>query len=273
LCLNYGNWFGKQLLPEDYMRAATSRQIDNSIFEHDDCVRQGYGYQFWMLRNGGFACRGMGGQYAFCFPKQDLVIITNADHQGMTCGDRLVDDAVQELMKACAADALPEDEAAQRVLNERIAGLSLLCAEGVPHMPMAETVSGVQYEVTATNTDFTRLRFTFCGDHGYFDYTNSTGDHRLGFGLGKQFSQEFPETHYWGKQIGTPSGVGYNCNTSAGWVDPDTLLVQCWLTDAYFGNFRFTATFGESDVTIIMHKTAEHFLDTYQGFITGEVVR
>ena len=39
LCLNMGNYNGKQLVSEEYMREATSKQIENG--EH------GYGYQFW----------------------------------------------------------------------------------------------------------------------------------------------------------------------------------------------------------------------------------
>ena len=58
-CLQKGEWNGKQWVDRQYMEEATSKQIDINT-AHSGYVTDGYGYQFWMLRNGGFACCGMG---------------------------------------------------------------------------------------------------------------------------------------------------------------------------------------------------------------------
>ncbi len=46
LCLNRGNWKGKQLVPEYWIDEACRKQIDTP----EAMNRYGYGYQFWMCR-------------------------------------------------------------------------------------------------------------------------------------------------------------------------------------------------------------------------------
>ena len=86
LCLNRGAWDGKQLISREYMEAATSFQIDNSGRGVGTELGFGYGYQFWCLRDGGFACYGMGGQLALCLPNKNLLLITTADNQAIRNG-------------------------------------------------------------------------------------------------------------------------------------------------------------------------------------------
>ena len=51
LYLQKGNWNGKQLVPEAWIEAATSRQTSNGSDPNSDW-NQGYGYQFWRCRHG-----------------------------------------------------------------------------------------------------------------------------------------------------------------------------------------------------------------------------
>ncbi|MEG7530655.1 MAG: serine hydrolase domain-containing protein [Hungatella sp.] len=81
VCNHYGNFFGKQILDEAYMRAATGVQIDTGKQSTKD-EQQGYGFQFWRVRHHGFALYGMGGQLAVCFPDKDFIYITTADAEG-----------------------------------------------------------------------------------------------------------------------------------------------------------------------------------------------
>ena len=55
LCLNRGAWDGRQLVSREYMTAATSWQIDTTVARNNQGPSDGYGYQFWMLGDGGFA--------------------------------------------------------------------------------------------------------------------------------------------------------------------------------------------------------------------------
>ena len=76
---------------------------------------QGYGSQFWMIRNG-VMMYGLGGQYMAFFSKEDLIIVTTADTQSLQGATQIILDEMQRVdaqfrneADACAAKAaLPE---------------------------------------------------------------------------------------------------------------------------------------------------------------------
>lgn len=81
LCLNYGKWNTQQLVPEQYIREATMRQVDTG--DHpmrsgpDDMA--GYGYFFWMTRDPQvFNAYGMYGQHIYVFRDLDAVVSVTA---------------------------------------------------------------------------------------------------------------------------------------------------------------------------------------------------
>src|SRR6185436_3920448 len=53
LYLQKGNWQGQQLITREWVRMATSRQVSNGSNPQSDWD-QGYGFQFWLCRNGAF---------------------------------------------------------------------------------------------------------------------------------------------------------------------------------------------------------------------------
>ena len=68
--LQGGAFNGRQILPADWVRAATSRQISNSD--------GGYGYFIWHGENH-FAISGKWGQKCLCFPEKQLMITYMGD--------------------------------------------------------------------------------------------------------------------------------------------------------------------------------------------------
>jgi CubicO group peptidase (beta-lactamase class C family) len=84
LVLQDGQWEGQQLVPGDFLRAATSRQNDGGFPEETP-----YGYHWWTTQIGGhhasFAA-GYGGQYICVVRDLDLVIVTTAFWQGSPDG-------------------------------------------------------------------------------------------------------------------------------------------------------------------------------------------
>lgn len=82
---------GKGLVSAAYLRAATSRQIAT---DERPCreERYGYGYQFWMMREG-FSMYGLGGQMAMCLKDKQLTLVTNADLIGDATGVQPIYDA------------------------------------------------------------------------------------------------------------------------------------------------------------------------------------
>lgn len=76
LYLRGGEWDGRRVLPETWVKAAVARQVDR--------VNQagfGYGYQWWRVDRGGvevWAGLGFGGQYLLVIPAGRIVAVMNA---------------------------------------------------------------------------------------------------------------------------------------------------------------------------------------------------
>ncbi|MGN6200278.1 serine hydrolase domain-containing protein [Humibacter sp.] len=77
LYLAGGVWNGQRLLPESWVREATSKHVDNAapggLTQADSDWEQGYGFQFWMARHG-YRGDGAFGQYCIVLPEHDAVV-------------------------------------------------------------------------------------------------------------------------------------------------------------------------------------------------------
>ncbi len=271
VCMNGGRWEGQQLIPEDYIREATSRRIDNSVSSTEAEHSFGYGYQFWRTRNNGFACRGMGSQLAVCLPDWDFVLVTTADTQAVAVGDTVIYGALWEeiLPHLKKNESLPEYPAALARLQDQISGLSVPAVPGEWTSPAAAEVSGKTYVLDENPMKIKTLRFIFEGDGGTLEYENATGAHSLRFGFGHQVRQPFPETHYNGRRIGAPAGRGYDSLASAAWTLPGSLLLYVYSIDEHVGTVKMNFVFDGDGVTVLMHKYAEWFFNEYEGFASG----
>jgi CubicO group peptidase (beta-lactamase class C family) len=91
LILNGGQWDGRQLVPEAYLREAILPDTSLTDWEHGDVNRQ-YGFQFWHLTHEGLSVsymRGLQGQYVFAIPEENAVIVRLGHKRGkITYTDR-----------------------------------------------------------------------------------------------------------------------------------------------------------------------------------------
>lgn len=78
LVLNDGVYQGKQLVSKEYLRLATSKQIENAHHSKDPDWSAGYGYQFWMCENGSFRGDGMYGQLCVMNREKNAVLAMTA---------------------------------------------------------------------------------------------------------------------------------------------------------------------------------------------------
>jgi CubicO group peptidase (beta-lactamase class C family) len=126
LYLRRGRWEGAQLIPEEWVAEATSRQVSNPDEASLDW-RQGYGYQFWMSRHG-YRGDGAFGQFCVILPEQDTVIVTTAYTLDMQ--------AVLDAMWTCLLPGLgrgsPGAGSAHDQLSTRLARLELPACSGTP---------------------------------------------------------------------------------------------------------------------------------------------
>lgn len=263
-CMNGGLWGAERVLPEAYVRAATTRQIDNTIRGHD-----GYGYQIWCEKENGFSFRGMGSQYAICFPKQAFLFACIADTQGAPAGSAIPAVMWDELYPHLADAPLPENGDDHAALLEKIRQLTVLPLPGCAETSMTPAIDGVWYPLEENPMGITRTRLTFTGDQGIWEYTNAQGDNALRFGIGRVLSGKFPQRTYFGPQIGSVPGIEYDCYASAAWLDEQTFNLEVFITDIYLGGLRISFAFKGDEIGVFMTKQAEWFLDEYDGFAGG----
>lgn len=268
LCTHYGKFEGQQLLPEWFVREAVSKHSDNTLESDSRDIAEGYGYHFRVMREG-FVMRGMGGQYALCFPERELTIVINAYEELSKNFSVVFKELFERLLPELREQPLPADPSAQASLAALTEKLKLPLPKGAASSPLARKLSGKTFRMTENRLGWRSLRFDFSGDEGVLTYVNARGEHTLRFGFRDFAAQPFPETHYSGRRIGTPYGKGYDCLTAAAWSGPDSLAIYCHIADIYHGNLRMTFGFGDDWVTLRAKKHAEWFMDDYEGFASG----
>ena len=268
VCMNKGRWNNSQLISEEYIREATSKQIDNSILGHS-----GYGYQIWIEKENGFSFRGMGSQFAMCYPEKDFLFACIADTQGAVSTQSSVKDCFrEEILGKIEDSSLPDDAEMNAALNEKIKNLKILPQQGSLTSSFVQKVNGKWYKLNQNRMGISKMRLIFNGDEGIWEYENASEHHQLKFGIGKKVSHTFPEKNYFGERIGTPWGRGYKCLSSAAWVEEHKLNMLVYITDIYLGTLKITFSFKGNDISIYMTKVAEWFLDEYTGFAGGTVI-
>jgi CubicO group peptidase (beta-lactamase class C family) len=125
LLLRGGRWGDRQLVPREWVELATRRHVATlPPGDADFCC--GYGYQFWMARNG-FHANGSFGQMCVVVPSHDLVVaVTGANSQA-----QVIHDAIRE----CLLPGIDQtdDGGSDDVLADRLRRLSLVPPHGLDH--------------------------------------------------------------------------------------------------------------------------------------------
>ncbi len=281
MAMHYGKWDGEQLVSEEYMREATSRQIDNSI----TTLAPGYGYQFWMLEGDGFGTAGMGSQSTYCYRNEELILAVIADTQPNAFAGKLIEKAFKRYIKFFCGEQMPEMPDAYKELCDYTETLSLIPVEGVTESRTAAAVSGNVYKLEIGglgSAAFKSVGYDFNGDEGVIHLENDKGRHSIRFGLGRHVKQDFPiydsAEDAAGEPVkvygfGNPARMHLPCLNSAAWVMKNHLLIVCRAVGVNLGTMRIKAVFDGEKISLAMDKFAERFFDDYQGFQSGMLVK
>ncbi|HZK80768.1 MAG TPA: serine hydrolase [Humisphaera sp.] len=124
LYLQKGKWNGRQLIPEKWVQAATSKHVDNDKAPSgkNPDWRQGYGFQFWRCQHNAFRGDGAYGQFCIVLPDQDAVIAITAQTGDMQAELNVVWD---KLLPAFHSEPLPANAAEQEKLKQTLADLKI----------------------------------------------------------------------------------------------------------------------------------------------------
>lgn len=272
LLLNKGRHNGKQLISESYITEATSAQIDNQLSSSNPEFHYGYGYQIWRTRNNGFATVGMGSQMSVCMPDKDMVFVVTADTQSVSEANSTILALLwNHLYPYVSDEPLPQNKIAHDMLTDKLNNLQFLPVDGNLKSAKVDNYNNIKYKLNANPMEISDIKFEFNEGKGCMIYTNQTGNHKIEFGFGDYIYGTFPETHYYGKQIGVPKGSGYRYKASAAWFDDSNLIIYLYIIDDYFGTLKINVSFKNKEISILMSKVAEWFLDSYNGFAAGSV--
>jgi CubicO group peptidase (beta-lactamase class C family) len=126
LYLQGGRWNGRQLVPEPWVKAATSLQTSNGSNPESDW-EQGYGYQFWRSRHGAYRGDGAFGQYCVVMPEQDAVLAITSGVKDMQAVLNL---AWNKLLPGLKDAPLPPDPATRDDLAKTLKGLTMKTPQG-----------------------------------------------------------------------------------------------------------------------------------------------
>ena len=203
LYLNGGVVDGKRILSQEWVREATSPQIDNAPSSDSPDWKQGYGYQIWRCQHGCFRFDGAYGQYMVAFPEQDAVLVLTSFVGNM---QEVLDDVWAYLLPALQKAPLPASPA-EDALKQRLRTLScpfpkgigqaaaaeFLCGEnefGLESLRLTSTEEGGVIEISANGTvfriPFGTERYQTADITGFPVYPDMIGNHGLGSAVSDQ---------------------------------------------------------------------------------------
>lgn len=267
--MNYGTWNGKRLMNEKYLKEATSALVYNNSLGQISNQHVGYGYQIWRVKDNAFAFIGMGQQLTICVPDKDIIFVCNCDNQGAYYPyDMLINYVFDEIIDRVEVDSLPENIAEQSQLKELCSNLKLRAIKGKQKTQMQDKVNGKTFVVISQNPQkITEFSLTFDEQGGTFEYVNEQGKKQLPFLINENKFTKFPQLGYSDEYgtLPTTNGFMYDCAVSATWVDDKQFQIYVQIIDKYFGNCTINFAFKGDMAVCYMAKTAEAFLNEYQG--------
>ncbi len=159
LYLQKGKWNGVQIIPEKWVDAATSKQIDNG--KNDSSWGFGYGYQFWLNPPGGFRADGAFGQFSMVLPELDAVVAITSESMDTKTTMQLVWDNLLPQMQPAS---LPKNNVGHHQLLQDLKALKydppMLATQSV----LADGINGKEFILDKNIFNAKSVTFNFLDD-------------------------------------------------------------------------------------------------------------
>lgn len=165
LLLQNGKWNNRQLLPEAWVKEATSYKIEsfdssNKTPKDKNDWAQGYCYQMWRGRNNSVRLDGMAGQFVILFPEKDAVVVLTANARNTQEELNLVHNYLITAIKS--AKPVPADPANYNELQKKQKSLSLKLPVSKVQEPVFEPrISGKEFILQDNDYNIQSVYFTF----------------------------------------------------------------------------------------------------------------
>jgi CubicO group peptidase (beta-lactamase class C family) len=236
LYLQKGMWNGKQLIPATWVQQATAIQTSNGSSPDSDWD-QGYGYQFWRSRHNSFRGDGAFGQYCMVIPELDAVVAITSGTRNMQQVMNLVWD---KLLPAMKPGRLPENPAARRQLESRLAALRVKFPAGSASSPISTSVSGKWFEFDENQRGIKAVSFDFKSTSPSLIVRTAGGEARLAIESEKWINARGQFTNGLDRALSVPANP--LVAAIGAWSAEDTFTVKLVLSETpYYStlNFKF----------------------------------
>src|SRR5689334_10245135 len=234
--LDKGMWNGKPLIPPTWVAQATAIQTSTGSAPASDWD-QGYGYQFWRSRHNSFRGDGAFGQFCMVIPEFDAVVAITSGTRNMQQVMNLVWD---KLLPAMKSGRLPENAAARRQLEARLAALKMKFPSGSASSPISSTGSCKSFECADNDRGIKALSFDFNSTAPVLTVRSAAGDSRLTVAADRWSTDRALFTNGVDRILAVPANP--LVATSGAWTAPDTFTVKIVLPETPFYstlNFKF----------------------------------
>ena len=228
LFLQNGNWNGKQILPESWIKEASTKKIDqdpNAPQEKKDSNDwlQGYCYQMWRCRHNAYRGDGAFGQYIIVMPEKDAVLAITSESLDMQGELNLV---WEYILPAIQNDKLPANNNSDNVLKQQEAALALPLPAKSNEQGMSKEISGKTYAIESNQKNIESISFSFTNETCVINLKTNTGAYQLPFGQGKWAKDETDKYGPYLVARAKANRVGQSPFKIAGsyeWTDANTL--------------------------------------------------
>lgn len=247
LYLQKGKWEGRQLLSDDWVEMATSRQVSNGSNPDDDWA-QGYGFQFWRCRHNCYRGDGAMGQFCIVMPEQDAVVAITSGTNDMGGVMQLVWDILLPAMKE--KPLLPDPQAHAR-LEEKTASLQLKPVEGEASSALERRVSQKKFLLEENPSGVESILFNFEGKKTTLTLNTAQDHQTIAIGSGVYLKGEMTG------QLPYTANLSKRIAASGAWIKPDEYQVRIYL---YESPARITYTFRFEEHGLVWNSKLEHAL-------------
>ena len=165
LYLNSGSWGGQQIVPAEWVTAATKAHVnfgDNRGYYGSQESGNGYGYQWW-IKPEYYSAVGHGGQYIHVSPDRNLVVVLTGGGGLTGVVDEVLSSYVFPAVKSDGPlPANPDSLASLEHLTQSLSTPPPAEPKDVPPLPeIAHKISGKTYQLDANPFGLLSIRLTF----------------------------------------------------------------------------------------------------------------
>jgi len=251
LYLQKGKWNGKEILPENWVKEATSYQTKSQ--EGNGDWSQGYGYQFWRCKPGFYRGDGAYGQFCIVMPEQDAVMAVTSESWDM---QQSMNTIWENILPALQANVLPTNETAASALKKELNGLALPVTKGSLSSPLSSRYQNKKFRLNNNDFGATETVFNFTTEGCNWSVITAKGKTTIAFGwenwlLNKERGlYSFPVPG----RLHVPSKIA----GTATWINDHTLQLNARFAEAMHGD-TITCSFKDDGLTIsFLNSVAEH---------------